>query len=537
MPPALPHRPLPGQSAAVALNPSMRHGSPGDATSARAPSSEDRHSKEAPLSTLTRPLRRHPALQRLFHPASIAVIGASPRPGAFGAAVLRTSAIYRAGSPGQCPLPADRRPPLPPEHRRGPRAGRLRADRDGARGGGADRRRMRRRRRRRGHRLRLRLRRDRQGGAQRRAGSPHRHRAQTGMPLVGPNTIGIVNALCGAATFMDITPVPPPAPRAIGLVSQSGALGMALAQAVARGVVVQPCADLGQFLRRRYGRLHRLPRRGPGLRRHRLRFRGHVRAASACWTRRNSRGRPTSRWSSTRWRPGEEGAQRRCRIPARSPARYAAYRAAFRHAGAVLVEDYESLMPTASFFAKAPTPTAPRRRDRRRLGRRRDHGRRPADQHGVPLPQPDPEVRAVLEARIPEFGAARNPCDVTAQVINDPELADRLRRGAARRMTNTARWRFRRSIPRRGDRGSSRFTTNWPARTARPSAARGPASGAAAPASASASGAEYRPVPDDVQLLCRAGRRQLARRAPGGPAAREPAPAGARDAPRRRQRA
>jgi acetyl-CoA synthetase len=60
---------------------------------------------------------------------------------------------------------------------------------------------------------------------------------ESGMASLGPNTVGIVNALVGAAvTFMDITPVPPPAPRAIGLVSQSGALGMALAQAVTRGV-------------------------------------------------------------------------------------------------------------------------------------------------------------------------------------------------------------------------------------------------------------------------------------------------------------
>ena len=57
------------------------------------------------------------------------------------------------------------------------------------------------------------------------------------MALLGPNTVGMVNARCGAAiTFMDITPVPLPARRAIGLVSQSGALGMALAQAVTRGV-------------------------------------------------------------------------------------------------------------------------------------------------------------------------------------------------------------------------------------------------------------------------------------------------------------
>jgi acetyl-CoA synthetase len=30
-------------------------------------------------------------------------------------------------------------------------------------------------------------------------------------------------------------------------------------------------------------------------------------------------------------------------------------------------------------------------------------------------------VRAVLESRIPEFGSTRNPCDVTAQILSDPE--------------------------------------------------------------------------------------------------------------------
>src|SRR6516165_2243073 len=50
--------------------------------------------RRRPLKTLTRPLRRHQALERLFHPASIAVIGASPRPSAFRAAVLRNLARY-----------------------------------------------------------------------------------------------------------------------------------------------------------------------------------------------------------------------------------------------------------------------------------------------------------------------------------------------------------------------------------------------------------------------------------------------------------
>ena len=56
------------------------------------------------MNTLARPLRRHQALERLLHPASIAVIGASPRPGAFGSAVLRNlGGVETNGSAGNPP--------------------------------------------------------------------------------------------------------------------------------------------------------------------------------------------------------------------------------------------------------------------------------------------------------------------------------------------------------------------------------------------------------------------------------------------------
>ena len=173
-----------------------------------------------------------------MHPATIAVIGASPRPGAFGAAVLRNLAGYsgriypvnaRYPQIGElacypsvgtvpemvdCALIATPREAVEPIVHECVAAG--------------------------------------VGGAivfasgYAETGQPERVAEQvrlaaiardSGMALLGPNTVGMVNALVGAAiTFMDITPVPPPAPRAIGLVSQSAALGMALAQAVTRGV-------------------------------------------------------------------------------------------------------------------------------------------------------------------------------------------------------------------------------------------------------------------------------------------------------------
>jgi len=119
---------------------------------------------------------------------------------------------------------------------------------------------------------------------------------------------------------------------------------------------------------------------------------------------------------------GEEGASAALSHTGSLAGPYAAYRASFRRAGDVLVEDYEALIPTASFFAKAPKPTAPGVAIVAASGGAAIMAADRAQQHGVPLPQPNPAVRAILEARIPEFGSARNPCDVTAQVINDPHL-------------------------------------------------------------------------------------------------------------------
>jgi acyl-CoA synthetase (NDP forming) len=178
------------------------------------------------MNTLSRPLRRHQALERLLHPSSIAVIGASPRPAAFGAAVLRNLGGYggrvypvnaRYPQIGElvcypsigavpeavdCALIATPREAVEPIVRECVAAG--------AGGtivfasGYAE------------------------TGRAERIAEQDRLAAiaqQSGMALLGPNTVGMVNALCGAAiTFMDITPVPPPVQRAIGLVSQSGAL-------------------------------------------------------------------------------------------------------------------------------------------------------------------------------------------------------------------------------------------------------------------------------------------------------------------------
>jgi acyl-CoA synthetase (NDP forming) len=86
-----------------------------------------------------------------------------------------------------------------------------------------------------------------------------------------------------------------------------------------------------------------------------------------------------------------------------------------------VVDDFEALMETAAFFAKAPAPKAAGAAVVAASGGAAIMAADRAEQHGVPMPQPSPEVKAILEARIPEFGSSRNPCDVTAQILSDPE--------------------------------------------------------------------------------------------------------------------
>jgi acetate---CoA ligase (ADP-forming) len=373
------------------------------------------------LKTLTRPLRRHPALERLFHPASIAVIGASPRPGAFGAAVLRNLARYdgriypvNARYPQigdltcypsvgavpekvDCALIATARETVEPIVHECVAAGV-----GGAivfASGFAE------------------------TGRAERIAEQDRLAAiarESGMAVLGPNTVGMVNSLVGAGiTFMDITPVPPPAERAIGLVSQSGALGMALAQAVTRGVSFSHVLTSGNSCDVDMADCVAYLVDDPACTVIACLFEGMseperlLAAAELAW----QADKPLIVYKMA---TGEEGAVAALSHTGSLAGSYAAYRAAFRRAGVVLVDDYESLIPTASFFAKAPTPKAPGVAVVAASGGAAIMAADRAAEYGVPLPQPNPAVQAILEARIPEFGSARNPCDVTAQVITDP---------------------------------------------------------------------------------------------------------------------
>jgi acyl-CoA synthetase (NDP forming) len=244
---------------------------------------------------------------------------------------------------------------------------------------------------------------------------------ETGMRIVGPNCIGVVNALLDMrVTFMDITPIPPPRKQSIGMVSQSGALGMALAQAVVRGVSFSHVMTSGNSCDVDMADYISYLADDPSCAAIACVFEGMAEpermlvAAERAW----QRDKPLIVFKMA---TGEQGAAAAMSHTGSLAGSHAAYRAVFQRAGAILVEDYEALAETAAFFAKAPPPKARGVAVVAASGGAAIMAADRAEQYGVPLPQPNDAVRDILMSHIPEFGSARNPCDVTAQILANPE--------------------------------------------------------------------------------------------------------------------
>lgn len=368
-------------------------------------------------------LYTHAALSRLLAPRSIAVLGASPRPGAFGDRVLANLARYAgavhpvnakyseirglpchasvAAIPGgaDCAVIVTAREAVEPLAREAIAAG--------------------------------------VGGivifasGYAETGKPEREAEQerlaalarrSGVPIIGPNCIGITDYAIGMRiTFMPDAAVPAPTGRAIGIVSQSGAMGFALEQAAERGVAIgqvltsgNSCdVDMADYVAYLAGE--------ESCGAIALLFEGMAKPARLVAAARLAAeaGKPLI---VCKIATGEEGAQAAMSHTGSLAGSDAAWRAVLAREGAVVVDDFEALAETASFFVKAPPePTAPGVAVICTSGGAGIMAADKAERHAVPLPQPRPAALEVLAARIPEYGAARNPCDVTAMVLNDPE--------------------------------------------------------------------------------------------------------------------
>jgi acetate---CoA ligase (ADP-forming) len=246
--------------------------------------------------------------------------------------------------------------------------------------------------------------------------------ARHGLPVLGPNCIGFANVARGAyMTFVPVLPRPEVTDRAIGVVTQSGALGFALAQAAVRGVSFSHVLASGNSCDIDAADLVSYLSGAPECRvivavieglRHPLRMVEAARAARLA-------GKPLILCTAARSTEGAIAARTHTGSVAGS---LDPHRAALEREGVVLVKDYDRLIEIAAFFAKAPAlPAAPGVAAIATSGGAAIFAADAAAANGVDLPQPMPEVLAELGKHIPDFVTIRNPCDVTAQNGNNPD--------------------------------------------------------------------------------------------------------------------
>ncbi|HYZ34615.1 MAG TPA: acetate--CoA ligase family protein [Crenalkalicoccus sp.] len=248
---------------------------------------------------------------------------------------------------------------------------------------------------------------------------------EAGLPLVGVNCLGIVDhVLKAGVTFMPEYPRMVAPAEGVAITSQSGALGYALMQAAERGFSVCHMTTAGNATDLDVCDLAAYQLSMPECRCVALAVEGlrDGRRIALLGEAAARAGKPVVVLKLGR---GEAGAAAAISHTGSLAGSAAAWSAAFRRAGLVEVEDFDALLETAAFFAKSGG--APRARGVAIVTPSGGAGIMAADHAEalhLSMPQPSPETERVLRAAIPDFGAPRNPCDLTAQVATNPASYD-----------------------------------------------------------------------------------------------------------------
>jgi acetyl-CoA synthetase len=242
-----------------------------------------------------------------------------------------------------------------------------------------------------------------------------------GLLLAGPNTNGSSNFVNGAVlTFSPEMALDAPTANAVGVVSQSGAVGYAAGQAMRRGVNLShvlvcgnsadiDVADYVAYLAKDDD-CAAIVCMVEGLD-------DPVRLVRAAELAREA-DKPLVMFKAGR---GEVAAAATLSHTGSIAGSHQAYVAALENASAIFVEDHEALLDTAAFLAKAPPPRSGGVAVATASG---GWGVILADQAeaaGVSLPPLPARAADRLAAIVPEFGSVANPCDVTAQILANRE--------------------------------------------------------------------------------------------------------------------
>lgn len=244
---------------------------------------------------------------------------------------------------------------------------------------------------------------------------------ETGLRIAGPNSLGSVNYVNGAGmTFSAMPKRRSLSPDAIGIASQSGAIAYALSQAVERGASVSHVLTAGNSCDVDVADYVAYLADDPACRAIACVFEGSATPLRfiAAARRAFAAGKPLVVYKMA---TGAEGARAAMSHTGSLAGSDAAYASAFASAGVIAVDRLDALVETARFFAKAPVPKAYGVAVIATSGGAAIMAADKAEKYDVDLPQPDAATSSILEANIPEYGSPRNPCDITAQVLTDPE--------------------------------------------------------------------------------------------------------------------
>ena len=242
----------------------------------------------------------------------------------------------------------------------------------------------------------------------------------SGLRLLGPNCIGLVNTQAGnSITFMGKLAMPQPQGPAIGIVSQSGAIGLGLGQGARMGTQISHVLNAGNSCDVDVADLVDYLIEDDGCSAIACVFEGMAQPHRFAEAARRA-------WEADKplvvckLATSELGAAAAMSHTGSLAGADATYRAALARYGVVMVDHLEELVETASFFAKAGRPSASGVAVVAASGGMAIMAADAAETHGVPLPPPDAQVAAVLAKHVPDFGSTANPCDVTAQVATNP---------------------------------------------------------------------------------------------------------------------
>ncbi len=246
----------------------------------------------------------------------------------------------------------------------------------------------------------------------------------TGIKVIGPNCLGFINFTSTASISFASGEmrVDPPRGPGIGIASQSGALGFALGQAERRGMNVSHVLTFGNGADVHIADEIAFLAGDPGC------------AVIACLFEGMAHPLQLQEAGEIAWRAGKPVVI--CKLGTGAAAAAAAlshtgslagsaeaYVAMFERAGFIVVPAIENLLETAAFFAKAGRPRSRGVAAMGASGGALIAATDAAERHGVLMPQPPAEMKERLRAYVPEFGALRNPCDLTAMMTRDNAIA------------------------------------------------------------------------------------------------------------------